>query len=75
MFKPLIHNYNYRILNPSLRPVASVQIPISDGLGDVHGLYLLAAGEVGDGAGYFRGACARSSVRCNEGGPSPRPPL
>ena len=39
-----------------LRPVSSIQIPIPDGFGYVHGLYLLAASEVGYGAGYFEDA-------------------
>ena len=56
MFKLLIHNYNYRILNPSLRPVAAVQIPVSDGFGDVHRFYLLRASEVGDGASHLEDA-------------------
>lgn len=37
----------------STRPVTSIQVPVADGLGDVHGLYLLCPGEVGDGAGYL----------------------
>ena len=43
-------------LHLSLRPVASIKVAIPDGLGDVHGLDLFAAGEVGDGAGYFEDA-------------------
>jgi len=41
-------------LKTSFCPVASVQVAVADGLGDVHGLYVLAAVEVGDGAGDLR---------------------
>ena len=36
-----------RPLYPSLCPVASVQIAVADGLGDVHGRNLVRTGEVG----------------------------
>lgn len=41
---------------PSLRPVASIKRSISDGFGEVHGLYLLATCQVGDGAGDLQDA-------------------
>ncbi len=41
---------------PPLRPVAPVEVAIADGLGDVLALNLLAAGEVGDGAGHLEDA-------------------
>ncbi len=49
-------------LYPSLRPVAAVQIPVSDGFGDVHGLDLFAAGEVGNGAGHLEDAAVGTGV-------------
>ena len=42
--------------NASLCPVASIQITIPDGFGDMDGLYLLRAGEVGNGAGHLEDA-------------------
>lgn len=41
---------------PSLRPIASVQCAITDGFGEVHGFYVLAACQVGDGAGDLQNA-------------------
>lgn len=41
---------------PSLRPVASIKRSISDGFGEVHGLHVLAASQVGDGAGDLQDA-------------------
>ena len=41
---------------PSLRPITSVQRSITDGFGEVHGLYLLATCQVGDGAGDLQNA-------------------
>lgn len=41
---------------PSLRPVASIKHSISDGFGEVHGLHVLAASQVGDGAGDLQDA-------------------
>ncbi len=44
------------MLNSSFRPVASVQIPVSDGFSDMHGLYFFTSSEVSDGAGYLQDA-------------------
>ena len=41
---------------PSLRPITSIQRSIPDGFGEVHGLHVLAASQVGDGAGYLQDA-------------------
>lgn len=41
---------------PSLRPITSIQRSISDGFGEVHGLHVLAASQVGDGAGDLQNA-------------------
>lgn len=41
---------------PSLRPITSIQRSIPDGFGEVHGLYLLAVCQVGDGAGDLQDA-------------------
>lgn len=41
---------------PSLRPIASVQCAITDGFGKVHGFYVLATCQVGDGAGDLQDA-------------------
>ena len=41
---------------PSLRPITSIQRSIPDGFGEVHGLHVLAASQVGDGAGDLQDA-------------------
>lgn len=46
---------------PSLRPVASIKRSISDGFGEVHGLHVLAASQVGDGAGDLQNATVGTS--------------
>ena len=43
-----------------LRPVASVEVAVVDGFGDVVGLNLLASFKVGDGAGNFQDAAVCS---------------
>ena len=43
-------------LYSSFSPIAPIQITIPDGFGDVVTLHLLAAFEVGNGAGYFQDA-------------------
>ena len=45
---------------PSLCPITSIQRSIPDGFGEVHGLYVLATCQVGDGAGYFQDAAVGS---------------
>ena len=40
-------------LYPPLSPVAAVEVSVANGFGDVHGLDLLRASEVGDGAGQI----------------------
>ena len=45
---------------PSLRPVASVEVAVVDGFGDVVGLNLLASFKVGDGAGNLQDAAVGS---------------
>ena len=45
---------------PSLRSVASVEVAIVDGFGDVVGLNLLASFKVGDGAGNLQDAAVGS---------------
>ena len=46
--------------HPPLCPVASVEVAIVDGFGDVVGLNLLASFKVGDGAGNFQDAAVCS---------------
>lgn len=41
---------------PSFSPITSVQRSIPDGFGEVHGFYLLATCQVGDGAGDLQDA-------------------
>ena len=51
------------VLYTSLRPVTAVKIAVADSLGDVHGLYFLAAGKVGDGAGHFEDAAVGAGTQ------------
>ena len=46
---------------PSLRPITSIQRSIPDGFGEVHGLHVLAASQVGDGAGDLQNATVGTS--------------
>ena len=44
----------------SLRPVASIKVSITDGLGDMMGLYFRGTFKVGNGAGYLEYAAIGS---------------
>ena len=48
--------YKMVSLYPTLCPVTAVKITIPDSFGNMHGLYLLRAGQIGNGAGDFEDA-------------------
>ena len=45
---------SWGFLYPSLSPVASIQVSVSNGFRNMSGTHFFAAVEVGDGAGHFQ---------------------